>query len=421
MLEKSPIAVTRSSCECKAGSSGKCSHVLGLLYTVCHFIKLNCKCVPLITSKTSLPQQWHIPQRTDGLESKSTDKLAISKVKAEKSVKTRERVIEGILPTVYCPVQQPIPFNSFSQQLFSNLCSIGSDAQILKLLPSPDNQSNIPLINSVYGSVPFGSPIGYHHPVDDFPRNFENITDAPPYPEFPMPEQTGYSTVLCNSMSDLFDGLYVDRKMSLDIERETVLQSKSKLWKSLRCERLTSSFFKDICSRKGDYDSLALRLSNSKSVQTSAMQHGLMFEPSAAKNYADITGNNIYACGFVINPNAPHLGTSPDRKVYDQNSDKHFGLLEIKCPVADSYVECKYLKQIDGKYSLKKSHSYYYQIIGQLGLTGMTWCDFFVNTQNDYFLERIEFDVEFWNAMKCKLDTFFFEFYLPCILKNRQK
>ncbi len=35
-------------------------------------------------------------------------------------------------------------------------------------------------------------------------------------------------------------------------------------------------------------------------------------------------------------------------------------------------------------------------IIGQMGMTGMPWCDFFVKFDNDYHLEHIHFDAEMW-------------------------
>lgn len=42
------------------------------------------------------------------------------------------------------------------------------------------------------------------------------------------------------------------------------------------------------------------------------MKRGLEIEPVAAAEYKDITGNEVYPCGFVINHHAPHLGASPD-------------------------------------------------------------------------------------------------------------
>ncbi|CAC5355213.1 unnamed protein product [Mytilus coruscus] len=45
----------------------------------CHFQKLGLKAVPPFQSKTSMPQAWHLPSRTEGLTPKTVDSLEISK------------------------------------------------------------------------------------------------------------------------------------------------------------------------------------------------------------------------------------------------------------------------------------------------------------------------------------------------------
>lgn len=107
------------------------------------------------------------------------------------------------------------------------------------------------------------------------------------------------------------------------------------------------------------------------------MKRGLDFDPVAAAQYTEITGNQVYMCGFVINPNTSHLGTAPDRKVLQSSYDISYGLLEIKCP--DQYLQ----KHNGDTYSLKRNHEYYYQVIGQMRISGMLWCDFFVKCDNE--------------------------------------
>ena len=155
--------------------------------------------------------------------------------------------------------------------------------------------------------------------------------------------------------------------------------------------RITSSVFKNVCCRRADFHSLSNRLLNKKNIQTAAMKRGLDYEPLAAKSYSELTGNSVYMCGFIINPSSPYLGTSPDRKVYDPSSALHCGLLEIKCPDKENFCMCKFLIKghVTGVYKLKTSHEYYYQVMGQMALTGSPWCDFFVKCKNDYHLERI--------------------------------
>ena len=92
----------------------------------------------------------------------------------------------------------------------------------------------------------------------------------------------------------MYAGLEVDVAESLYFEQETLQQSKSSLWKTLRMQRLTSSTFKDICSSIKDFESLADRLKKPRALQTATVKHGLEMEPAAAKSYAEITGNNVY-------------------------------------------------------------------------------------------------------------------------------
>lgn len=115
------------------------------------------------------------------------------------------------------------------------------------------------------------------------------------------------------------------------MERETRLQSDSKVWHSFRADRITSSVFKQVIARIADSDSLTARLLK-KNIQTKVMKYSIEHEPIAARHYANLTKNNVYPCGLVINPSAPHLGSSPDRHVHDVSASPPFGLLEIKCP-----------------------------------------------------------------------------------------
>lgn len=47
------------------------------------------------------------------------------------------------------------------------------------------------------------------------------------------------------------------------------------------------------------------------------------------------------------------------------------------------------LHKTDDKISLKKSHAYYFQVQGQLMITGVTFCDFLVYTQKEIYIERM--------------------------------
>ena len=149
------------------------------------------------------------------------------------------------------------------------------------------------------------------------------------------------------------------------------------------------------------------------------MQHGIDHEPIAAEQYAKTFGRNIYRVGFVINPTCAYLGCSPDRRVYDPDATPPYGLLEIKCPSKESINDLKYLKVLpNGVISLRESHEYFYQIMGQMGNTGATWCDFYVKCEEDFHLERIFFKPDFFLSMKHKLDFFYFNYFLPSLVTH---
>lgn len=392
-------------CTCKAGL-GHCNHLLGLLYTLAHYLKMGHKSVPPRTSKTSLPQTWHVPSRTLGLKPKSISTVSVSKLKPPNSSTHKvNRTSVRILPNIYCPVPVPLPCGEFEDNLRENLETSGSRSHMLKLLTASKQQQS--LVTTEFGNLPFGSVLSYQLPQQTV--SFEE------HPTLPLPPQPcSYATVLNQQEHDFYGGLIITPEDSLHLESGTRDQS-SITWHRLRAERITSTSFKRVCSRVKDFEKLAADRTAKKSVQTKAMKRGIQLEPVAAAEYEKITGNKLFPCGLIINHHAPHLGASPDRKVVDLTADPVHGLLEIKCPNKDSFKDCSCLTNAAGNYTLKKTHEYYHQIVGQMGISGFTWCDFFVKCKNDYHLERIYFNRDEWEELKCKLDFFFFNCYLPVL------
>ena len=58
---------------------------------------------------------------------------------------------------------------------------------------------------------------------------------------------------------------------------------------------------------------------------------GLVDEPLAVEQYAQVHVMNVYPCGIIVNPWASWLAASPDRKGYLPNRQPRFGILEVKC------------------------------------------------------------------------------------------
>ena len=88
------------------------------------------------------------------------------------------------------------------------------------------------------------------------------------------------------------------------------------------------------------------------------MKRGLAMEPVAVQEYCTLKNVNFFPCGFVVHPDAPWLGSSPDGIIFDPSVRPHFGFLEVKCPNVPSYVDCPYLKIQNGELKLKRSHAY---------------------------------------------------------------
>lgn len=86
--------------------------------------------------------------------------------------------------------------------------------------------------------------------------------------------------------------------------------------------------------------------------------------------------------------------------------------MEIKCPNVKSYVDYPHLKMKDGNLELKQGHGYYWQVQGQLLLTGMEWCDFVVFAEEDTLIQRIYRDSGVMQKIRERADFFFFYTYL---------
>ncbi|XP_060846473.1 uncharacterized protein LOC132926153, partial [Rhopalosiphum padi] len=66
---------------------------------------------------------------------------------------------------------------------------------------------------------------------------------------------------------------------------------------------------------------------------------------------------------------------------------------------------------------LKKDHKYFYQVMGQLRITGRKCCYFVIHTMQWTNIQNIYYDNEFWNTkMVDKLKMFYVECLLPEIV-----
>lgn len=290
-----------------------------------------------------------------------------------------------------------------------------------------DGLSEIELVPSKFGPVPRGCPISYLCPPETSSDLIQHHL-APEFPVLPLPWSQ-------HSLSNLYfvptlhqqlhlQSLQVSLQMAGEIEKATRQQSKCPLWGQLRQPRLTASRFREACaSWGGGVDSeasakaLAAKMVRGSSKQTVAMKRGLQMESEILSSYSEFKRVNVLPVGFVIPPEAPHLGGSPDGRVYDPSESPPFGLVEVKSTTKPDASQVAHLNRENG-YTLRQSHRYYWQVQGQLAVTGLDWCDFVTDTQENFCVERIWRDDEFIFKMKQKLDLFYYTTYLNVYLQS---
>ena len=253
------------------------------------------------------------------------------------------------------------------------------------------------------------------------------------YPSFPLSLVSPLFIVTqCSSEHNQFyDSLRINEENAADLERATQSQRNSSRWWTERKPRLTASTFGEILSRKSITSPFLKGLVSDQNAPVDSrnvpapLKHGIENESRALKQYENYLVNSghpvkTFPSGFVVNPAFPFLGCSPDGKVIDVTENRPYGIVEIKCPYKHRNVTPEtacagdsqfHLEKKDDFPSLKTTHKYYYQVQGQMGITGAKWCDFVTYTFKGMVIERIYFDPEFFASMLLKLEQFFFKHY----------
>lgn len=208
------------------------------------------------------------------------------------------------------------------------------------------------------------------------------------------------------------------------ISKLTVNQSDDPLWYEERKIRLTASNFGRIFKLldKTDRGNVVSDLLHSNFNGNIYTRYGNENERNAIRDFEKLAGRTVVSCGLFIHQDYPFLAASPDGLVGDD------ALVEVKCPYKGKDLtpeEAIMGKQIqfavleNGSFALKRTDRYYYQVQGQLFVTGREYCYFVVWTPLGLLYEKIEKDRKCWNEMFPKLEGFYFEHLLPAILNEK--
>ncbi|KAH7979327.1 hypothetical protein HPB49_009068 [Dermacentor silvarum] len=185
-----------------------------------------------------------------------------------------------------------------------------------------------------------------------------------------------------------------------DVERasvceRTIGQNENAEWMKERTGRLTASNFHRIihCVKpEGLVKDILYPRKQGPLKQGDPRLYGLENEDLAGNAYKTVMllydkDIQLVKTGLHVDVTHSFVAASPDRIVKD-GSD--VGLLEVKCPaskagqaVLDACMDKTFCAEVvDGEVRLKRTHTYFYQVQGQLGVTQKPWCDFVIWTNH---------------------------------------
>ncbi|CAB3993641.1 ac transposable element-derived 4 [Paramuricea clavata] len=208
--------IMNAKCNCVAGASGFCCHVMALLYLIDHTLKLGLETFPRVGTCTDNPQQWHKP-RTLGIKAEPIMGISVIDPKHEK------KRFSGIQSTLFEPRQGPAQNSSEGNiQVFTNIPALSRPLSIINTFPD--------LPYSEYQTVSYYEPLQAEE--DSFIHETLPVTNA------------------------------------TMIEGETRGQKDNAKWFDMRKNRVSSSNFGQVCKRKDNIsqEKLVSQLVNGKDI-----------------------------------------------------------------------------------------------------------------------------------------------------------
>ena len=119
--------------------------------------------------------------------------------------------------------------------------------------------------------------------------------------------------------------------------------------------------------------------------------------------------------GLFLHKQYTWLGASVDGIIHDTTLDS-FGCLEVKCPMSRGGLSVN-----EAVEKQPFCRDYYFQVQGQMFVTGLSWTDFVVWLENGVvFIERIQFDQASWDSQWLPaLQTFYKTVFVPEMLTRQ--
>ena len=236
------------------------------------------------------------------------------------------------------------------------------------------------------------------------------------------------------------DSLTFDVQTKNEIVMATMGQADNENWHQMRSCKLTASKYGLILNwKKRPVENILRELLYLDISNIPAVQHGRMNEGKAVELYARKAEENgrflqVVETGLHVctQPGFGYLAASPDRIVVDRKTNKMF-LLEVKCLYDKSDDLLSTVRELahkrgskfycyfdkKGNLQLKRNSNYFYQVMGQLGILEMDYCEFVMNYKSDTYIIPIRFEQRVWDDMKSKLRHFYINCFLPELNSRR--
>nr|XP_022300882.1 uncharacterized protein LOC111109087 [Crassostrea virginica] len=406
-------------CQCPIGLAQACSHVGGLLFTLCHIQQTVNKSSTGDADQISCTSnlcKWKIPRNLNKKPSPMST-LNLS----------RPKVIESSSCADFC-----------------SDATIVTSSTVGRFDPrhSEDREQNLDWSLEQLSKLKACFPeTGMNHlwniPDSDVPAAIETEVEVEEslHPLHLKMEKMVFSTENTPPPT-------IEEDLVRYIEEQTREQRMSRLWKALHYGRITSSMFGDVLQSGDNPASLLNQIlhgSNLDKYSTlpPAVQWGLDHESSAKADYLGIKKSldettQVFETGLTLYPTHSFLGATSDGRVVE-NEGSSEGLLEIKCPYSIKGQNISHyeipdiismndknfcLEMLTTEPTLKKTHKYYAQVQGEMAIKGLPWVDFVVWTaaaSNNIFVERVLFDVQYVSSMMPKLVNFYMEKIYPLL------
>ena len=215
------------------------------------------------------------------------------------------------------------------------------------------------------------------------------------------------------------------------IDKATQGQSLNQNWHDMRRGILTASKYRTIChSTNGTKTAIALLNGPSwdKDKPPQHIEFGQRYESKARDEFFKAhrfhhRGCHISVPGLRLNNAHPFLGASPDGILVCKHCPSREALIEIKCLSSKKNYQpgsaltllkiCT--READSSLVMNKDHAYYYQIQGQMFVTGIHVCFLVAYTHKGTSFVRMPFDEDFCEHMISELTDFYKKSFFPLL------